>query len=69
VQSIENILGLFGVSFVQRSDIRSAGLAVQGKPDKSALSEAKALGRKLGEAGVSYRCGLGKRAIEVGPKP
>lgn len=69
VQSIENIIGHFGVSFVQRSDIRSAGLAVQGKPDQAALAEAKVLGRKLGDAGVNYRCGLGKRAIEVGPKP
>ncbi len=69
VQSIENIIELFGVSFVQRSDIRSAGLAVQGKPDQQALAEAKVVGRKLGDAGVNYQCELGKRRIEVGPKP
>ncbi len=66
IQSIEGILELFEVSFVQRSDIVYAGLAVQGRPDEGALRQARAIGRKLGDAGVAYACSLGKKNIIAG---
>lgn len=68
IQSIEGILELFEVSFVQRSDIISAGLAVQGRPDEGALRQARAIGRKLGDAGVAYACSLGRKNIIIGQK-
>lgn len=66
IQSIEGILEFFEVSFVQRSDIISAGLAVQGKPDDSALRQARAIGRKLGDEGVGYACRQKGKNIVVG---
>lgn len=66
IQSIEGILELFDVGFVQRSDILSAGLAVQGRPDEGAIRQAKAIGRKLGDAGVAYACSLGRKNIIAG---
>ncbi len=69
IQSIEGILELFEVSFLERSDILSAGLAVQGTPDDEALGQAKDAGRKLGEAGVEYACGLGRKNIIMGRPP
>jgi NAD(P)H dehydrogenase (quinone) len=66
IQSIEEILEFFGVRFVQRSDILSAGLAVQGRPDDSALEQAKAAGRKLGDAGVKFVCGLRSKDVITG---
>ena len=56
IESIENILSYFGVQFVQRSDILSAGLATQGTPDERALRMAKQVGKKLSEAGTHYVC-------------
>jgi NAD(P)H dehydrogenase (quinone) len=61
IESIENILQFFGVSFVQKSDILSAGLAVQGMPDEGALRMAKMVGKKLSEAGIGYACEKAKR--------
>lgn len=61
VESIENILSYFGVEFVQRSDILSAGLATQGAPDERALKMAKQVGKKLGEAGARHLCDQAKR--------
>ena len=66
IQSIEAILGFFEAAFVQRSDILSAGLAVQGTPDERALRQARAVGRKLGDAGVDYECALRSKNIIVG---
>ncbi len=66
IQSIEGILEYFEALLVQKSDILSAGLAVQGKPDEGALKQAKAAGRKLGDAGVEYACNLGRKNIAVG---
>ena len=66
IQSIEGILEFFNVEFVQRSDILSAGLAVQGKPDARALSQAKAMGRKLGDRGVDFACRRNSKNIVVG---
>lgn len=66
IQSIEDILEFFGVKFVQRSDILSAGLAVQGRPDEGALRQAKAAGRKLGDAGVEFLCGKRSKNIIIG---
>ncbi len=66
IQSIEGILEYFEAMLIQRSDILSAGLAVQGTPDEAALGKAKAVGRKLGDAGVDYQCRLGSRDIIVG---
>lgn len=66
IRSIEGILDYFGAMFVQRSDILSAGLAVQGRPDEEALRQARAAGRKLGDAGVDYICALRGRNIIVG---
>ncbi|HTY91853.1 MAG TPA: flavodoxin domain-containing protein [Methanocella sp.] len=66
IESIERILEFFEVTFVQRSDILSAGLAVQGKPDEGALRQAKAIGRKLGDAGIAYACSLGRKNIITG---
>lgn len=65
VQSIENIVDYLGAQLVQRSDIRSAGLAFQKVPDESTLREAKAMGRKLGDAGVEYVCRQRSSSIEV----
>jgi NAD(P)H dehydrogenase (quinone) len=56
IESIENILSYFGVQFVQKSDILSAGLAVQGTPDEGALKLAKQVGKKLSDAGIHYVC-------------
>ena len=56
IESIEAILSYFGVQFVQRSDILSAGLAAQGMPDEGALKMARQVGRKLAEAGIKYVC-------------
>jgi flavorubredoxin len=67
IQSIEDILEFFGVSFTRRSDILSAGLAVQGRPDEGALRQAKAAGRKLGDAGVEFLCRRRSEDITVGP--
>jgi len=71
IESIENILSFFGVSFVQRSDILSAGLAVQGMPDEGALKMAKAVGKKLSDAGIHYICERAKReqGIVMGEHP
>jgi Uncharacterized flavoproteins len=71
IESIENILSYFGVQFVQKSDILSAGLAVQGMPDEGALKMAKQAGKKLGEAGVHYVCEKAKReqGIVTGEHP
>lgn len=66
IQSIEGILEFFNVHFVQRSDILSAGLAVQGKPDPGALAQARSIGRKLGDAGVQHACRLRGKDIVVG---
>jgi NAD(P)H dehydrogenase (quinone) len=66
IQSIEEILEFFGVKFVQRSDILSAGLAIQGRPDDGALVQAKAVGRKLGDAGVEFVCGQRGKDIITG---
>jgi len=68
IQSIEAILELFGVVFIQKSDILSAGLAVQGRPNEDALRQAKAVGRKLGDAGVEYVCELRSKNIIVGQR-
>jgi NAD(P)H dehydrogenase (quinone) len=68
IQSIEAILEFFEAVFVQKSDILSAGLAVQGRPDEGALKLAKAVGRKLGDAGVDYVCGLRSKNIIVGQR-
>jgi NAD(P)H dehydrogenase (quinone) len=71
IESIENILQLFGVRFVQKSDIISAGLAVQGMPDEGALRMAKTVGKKLSEAGIGYVCEKAKReqGIVIGEHP
>jgi NAD(P)H dehydrogenase (quinone) len=69
IQSIEGILEYFEAMLIQGSDILSAGLAVQGRPDEGALREARAVGRKLGDAGVDYACGLGRKNIIVGKAP
>ena len=71
IESIENILQYFGVSFVQKSDILSAGLAVQGMPDEGALKMAKTVGKKLSEAGIGYVCEKAKReqGIVIGEHP
>ena len=66
IQSIESILEFFEVGFVQRSDILSAGLAVQGRPDEAALRQARALGRKLGDEGVGYACRQKGKNIVIG---
>jgi NAD(P)H dehydrogenase (quinone) len=71
IESIENILQLFGVKLVQKSDILSAGLAVQGMPDEGALKMAKQVGKKLSEAGIGYVCEKAKReqGIVMGEHP
>jgi NAD(P)H dehydrogenase (quinone) len=71
IESIESILQFFGVSFVQKSDIFSAGLAVQGMPDEGALKMAKTVGKKLSEAGISYVCEKAKQeqGIVMGEHP
>jgi NAD(P)H dehydrogenase (quinone) len=69
IQSIESILEFFEVVFIQRSDILTAGLAVQGRPDEGALRQAKAAGRKLGDAGVGYLCSLRSKNIIAGKAP
>jgi NAD(P)H dehydrogenase (quinone) len=71
IESIENILSFFGVRFVQKSDILSAGLAVQGMPDEGALKMAKTIGKKLSEAGIEYVCEKAKReqGIVIGEHP
>ncbi len=46
IESIENILSFFGVRFVQKSDILSAGLAVQGTPDEGAKVPGGSGGKK-----------------------
>lgn len=56
IQSIEGILESFGVDLVHRSDILTAGLAVQGMPDQKAKNEAVQAGRKLADAGVCFAC-------------
>ncbi|HEY3273076.1 MAG TPA: NAD(P)H-dependent oxidoreductase [Methanocella sp.] len=61
VESIENILTYFGVQFVQKSDILSAGLATQGAPDDHALKMANQVGKKLSDAGIGYVCEKAKR--------
>ena len=61
IESIENILSFFGVQFVQRSDILSAGLTVQGAPDEGAKKRAAGVGKKLSEAGIHYVCEKAKR--------
>ncbi len=63
IQSIEGILEFFHASFVQKSDILSAGLAVQGKPDEGALGQARAIGKKVGDAAVQFACGQGRKYI------
>ncbi len=59
------------MSFVQKSDILSAGLAVQGMPDEGALKMAKTVGKKLSEAGIGYVCEKAKReqGIVMGEHP
>ncbi|HTX43804.1 MAG TPA: NAD(P)H-dependent oxidoreductase [Methanocella sp.] len=69
IQSIEAILEFFEALLIQKSDIFSAGLAVQGRPDESALKQAKAAGRKLGDAGVDYVCALRSKNIIMGRAP
>ncbi len=56
IESIENILGSFGVNLIEKTDILSAGLAIQGKPEEGAIKQARAAGRKLGDSGVQYVC-------------
>ena len=56
IQSIEGILESFGVDLVHRSDILTAGLAVQGMLDQKAKNEAVQAGRKLADAGVCFAC-------------
>lgn len=56
IESIEGILQYFGVKFIQRSDILSAGLAVQGRPDENTKKMAGQTGRKLADAGIEYLC-------------
>lgn len=63
IQSIESILEFFSVKFVQKSDILSAGIAIQGRPDEKALSQAHAIGKKLGESGVQFTCDQGRKSI------
>jgi NAD(P)H dehydrogenase (quinone) len=71
IESIENILSYFGVQFVQRSDILSAGLATQGAPDEHALKMAKQVGKKLSEAGIHHVCEQAKReqGVSYGEHP
>jgi NAD(P)H dehydrogenase (quinone) len=71
IESIENILQFFGVKFVQKSDIPSVGLAVQGMPDESALKMAKQVGKKLSEVGIERVCEKAKReqGIVMGEHP
>jgi NAD(P)H dehydrogenase (quinone) len=54
IESIERILEFFGSKFVQKSTIISAGLAVQGKPDKVSKKYALEAGKRLGEAGIEF---------------
>ena len=61
IESIEGILAFFGAQFVQRSDILSAGLAVQGSPDEDAKRQALQVGKKLAEAGAQHLCERAKR--------
>ncbi|OPY29025.1 MAG: NAD(P)H dehydrogenase (quinone) [Methanocella sp. PtaU1.Bin125] len=61
IESIENILSYFGVRFVQKSDILSAGLAVQGAPDAGTKRLAAQAGKSLTEAGVRYVCEKAKQ--------
>jgi NAD(P)H dehydrogenase (quinone) len=68
IQSIEAILEFFEAMLIQKSDILSAGLAVQGRPDEGAIRQAKAVGRKLGDAGVGYLCSLRSKNIIVGQR-
>ncbi|MGA9140744.1 MAG: flavodoxin domain-containing protein [Methanocella sp.] len=61
IESIENILSFFGVQFVQKSDILSAGLAVQGSPDEGAKKLAAQVGKSLSEAGIRHVCEKAKQ--------
>lgn len=61
IESIESILSYFGMELVQKSDILSAGLAVQGMPDEGALKMARQVGKNLSEAGIHYVCEKAKR--------
>ena len=56
IQSIEDIMEYFEVDMVHRSDIISAGLAIQGVPDENALKTARNVGTKLAEAGKCLVC-------------
>lgn len=56
IESIEGILESFGVDLVHRSDILTAGLAVQGMPDQKAKNQAVETGKKLADAGVCFAC-------------
>jgi NAD(P)H dehydrogenase (quinone) len=68
IESIEGILSYFGVEFVQKSDILSAGLAVQGAPDEGAQKLAAQAGQSLSEAGIRYVCDKAKeeRGLIIG---
>lgn len=68
IQSIEGILESFGVDLVHRSDILTAGLAVQGMPDQKAKNEAVQAGRKLADAGVCFACrkATGEQGVTIG---
>jgi len=69
IQSIEGILEFLELLLVQRSDIISAGLAVQGRPGAGDMEKAKAAGRKLGDSGVEYACRRGSEGITIGKTP
>jgi multimeric flavodoxin WrbA len=71
IESIEGILTFFGVNFVQKSDILSAGLAVQGMPDRGAIKQAEQVGKKLSEACARYVCEKAKReqGVVMGEQP
>ncbi|MCD1294353.1 flavodoxin [Methanocella sp. CWC-04] len=68
IESIEKLLDFFNVRFVQRSDIKSAGLAVQGKPDSAARKAAIEAGKKLGEAGLEFACAKAMRESGIKAK-
>lgn len=61
IKSIEDILSYFGANILLKSDILSAGLAVQGIPDERAKKIAMEAGKKLSDAGIQYVCGKAKR--------
>jgi NAD(P)H dehydrogenase (quinone) len=65
VESIESILAYFGASLLEKSDILSAGLAVQGMPDEGARRLAMQAGKRLSDAGSRYVCDRARREQDV----